>query len=661
MSKPNKLADKCTEIALRQLRESWTFKLPRVQAIRRYRRLYNTEVLPKLRVQFNVPVPVFSGMIDTLQADLNDGLLLKYESQDPADWKAIQKANAAIKQEADSMRPGAKWDEKWMQARLEAIFSGRGILKFTAGSNKDGYYSNLEVVPFEDFFFEPSGGGDLENHMFAGQQNIWRTKHQLLEGVDEGIYDKDQVNKLIEGGAAKTWKMNGVWDGMNDVGNRFRPLGLTNTSHNYVGEDVFHLVEWVMTYEGKRWYIVFEAYTGTWIRFEKNSDVRSSDYLPWISFASHKDIKNFASKSFADDLYPVADAIITMFNQDLTNRQKINLNSRAYDKDMFKDVAKLDEAQYRPDALVPVDTKGGTRRIAEGIYTFTTPAMTGTVDLINWLQTNTGKQMAVTDMQQGGSFSGSKKTPSYVVMAQMQQIEKRIGFMAQPFVTAGQELAQLFFTSLKDYMVQPIAVKLLGETGFEWDLLKRIDLNLKKDFEITVTAKSQANAKASLEKNDRQAALTAVAADPNVNQKARSEYILRDIGGFSEYEVAMLLDNTNQANKESASNLAAAIQEIGLRGKKPMPNYNADLYYLHGLLTFARKMRGTMPKKNFDILMAFIDETSQIVQQNVETGVLPAPVAKPGAPINANNMPLQTNNAPVAGARMTPSGQVKPA
>jgi len=218
---------------------------------------------------------------------------------------------------------------------------------------------------------------------------------------------------------------------------------------------------------------------------------------------------------------------------------------------------------------------------------------------------------------------------------------------------------------LKDYMLEPIAVKLLGETGFEWDLLKRIDLNLKKDFEITVTAKSQANAKASLEKNDRQAALTAVAMDPNVNQKARSEYILRDIGGFSEYETAMLMDNTNQANKESASNLAAAIQEIGLRGKKPLPNYNADLYYLHGLLTFARKMRGTMPQNKFDILMAFIDETSQIVQENVQSGVLPAPVTPAGAPQPGQGGPAPVKggigNAPVAGARMTPSGQVKPA
>ena len=625
MSK-NTLADTCTSIAMRQLRECWTFKLPRVRAVQKYRRLYNVEVLPKLRVQFNVPIPVFSGMIDTLQADLDDGLTLKYESQDPADWKAIQKLNAAIHQEASSMRPGAMWDEKWRDARLEAIFSGRGVLKFTAGNDK-GYYSNLEVVPFEDFFFEPSGGGDLENHLYAGQQNIWRTKQQLLDGVKEGIYDKAQVDSLADAG--KSWKISGIWDGMNDMGNRFRPLGLTNNAYNYVGDDVFHLLEWVMTYQGKRWYIVFEAYTGTWIRFEKLADVCSADYLPWISFASHKDIKNFASKSFCDDLYPVADSIITLINQDLTNRQKRNLNARAYDKDMFKDVAKLDEAQYRPDALVPVDTKNGTRAIGAGIYEFKTPEITGTIDIISWLETKTGEHMAVTDMQQGGVYTGAKRTP--VIMAQMQQIEKRIGFMSQPFVTAGQKLGNLFFCSLKDYMTEEMAVKLYGEKGFEWDVLKRLDLHLKRNFEITVISNSQSNKQSAMEKKDKQGALQMVAQSPNINQKARDEYILKDIGQFTEYEAAILLDNTNTSNKESASLMAAAIQEIGLRGKKPETNYNADLFFVRGLLMWARKMRGSLPDKKFKLLMDYIDEHQKIVQQNVENAQPPV-APTPGTP-----------------------------
>jgi len=40
---------------------------------------------------------------------------------------------------------------------------------------------------------------------------------------------------------------------------------------------------------------------------------------------THEDDENFLSKSYADDLYPSSDAIVAMFNQELTNREKETL------------------------------------------------------------------------------------------------------------------------------------------------------------------------------------------------------------------------------------------------------------------------------------------------------------------------------------------------
>ena len=87
-----------------------------------------------------------------------------------------------------------------------------------------------------------------------------------------------------------------------------------------------------------------------------------------------------------------------MFNQELTNREKKNFNSRAYDKDMFTDIAKLDAAQYRPDTLVPANTMGGTKQIANGIYAFQTAELQGTVDLISWMSSFTGDKMSQNEM-----------------------------------------------------------------------------------------------------------------------------------------------------------------------------------------------------------------------------------------------------------------------
>lgn len=609
----NSLAEEVVGVALRQLQTSWNFKQPRIRRIQNYRRLYNTQVLPKLRQQFNVPLPVFAGMIDTLQADLDDKLLIEYQNTDPADWKAVDKANAALKQEADSARPGAQWEKKFRQYRFEKIITGRGIAKFLAG-NQDGYYSNLEVVPFEDFFFEPKGGGNLENHMFCGQQNIWRTESKLKEGVTEGLYDKAQVDELLSGGGSD-YKMSGLWDAESDVGNRFKPLGLNPDSDNYVGEKGFNLCEWVIEYKGRRWYVLFEPYTGKWIRFEKNSEVNSADLMPFFSSASHEDIKNFASKSFADDLYPIADSVITLFNQDLTNRQKRNLNARAYDRQMFKDVAKLDEAQYRPDALVPADTMNGTRRISEGIYAFNTPEITGTVDLIKWLEQDTGKNLGVTDMQQGAVQPATKKVG--VAFSEMAQVSKRLSFTSKPFKEMGQQLGERFFCSLKDYMKEPLSIQLLGEHGVEWDVLRRIDLDTKRDFEIKISSELQRSSANDADDAKKMKAFQLTAGSPNVNPRVRDEFIFRNIGGFPEHEIALLMDTNVETDKETQAEASAAIQEILIRGKMPKTNYNADLYFVKRLLKFAKDHQDTLPEKKFRLLMQYAQAHQQIVVQNM--------------------------------------------
>lgn len=615
--KDNKLAAEVVNVVLKQLQQSWIFKQPRIKRIRDYRRLYNSQTLPKLRSQFNVPLPIFAGMIDTLQADLDDKLIIEYHEQDPADWKACQKANSALHQVSEGSSPETQWDQKHVEYRFEKIITGRATYAFSAHQDKDGKFeTDLEVVPFEDFFFEPMGGPYLERHLFAGRQNVQRTRWELEEGAKNGYYDADQVRQLVEnGGGGSEWKRTNVWDGLNyDVANHFRPLGLNPEGYNYVGEEVYSLVEWVLEFKGIRWYMLLEPYTGTWVKFCKNSELRSSDRYPFISSASHKDSKNFASKSFADDLYPVADSIITLFNQDLTNRSKRNLNAKAYDRQMFKDVQKLDEAQYRPDALVPVDTMNGTRKIKDGIFAFETPAISGTIDLIDWLSTDTGKNLGVTDMQQGASQPVSKKVG--VMYAEMAQISKRLAFKSKPFLEMGKQLGNLFFTALQDFMKYPMSVEMLGEKGVEWDLLTRRDLLLNKDFKISVTSQMERNNENDFKSSKRQKALELTAQSQNINPKVRDEMILRD-AGFAEHDIALLMDTNADTDKETIAEAAMSIQEIILRNKKPKINWNADRFFVKRILDFAKKHRDTLSDSKFKMLVEYADAHIEIAEENV--------------------------------------------
>jgi len=653
--KENKLANQLADTALRQLTTSYLFKLPRITQIRKYRDLYNGKAQRQLRVRYNVPIPVFAGMIDTLQADLDDAVILKYEEQDPSDWKAAQKANAALQRESQSMRPGAKWNQKFRMARQECIMTGRGILKYLP-SSEDGYSSDLYTTPFEDFYFEPKGGGQLENHLFCGEGNIWKTKKQIVDNANEGIYDSRQVKKLLNMTEGYEYKQASFWDNY-DFANRFQSLNLSAEANNYVGEPVFNLIEWCLTYKGERWYMVIEAFSGIWLRFEKLTDVFSSGLYPWMSFASHEDAKNFATKGFADDLYPVAVAMTDLFNEDLENRKRRTSNARAFDKDMFPNVKQLDEAQMGRDRLVSVDTKGGTRKIADGIYEMKTPEITGTIDMLGYLEQMTGRNVGVTDLQQGGSQSVNKKVG--IAYAELTQVSKRLSFESQNFIEVGQELGIRFFNGLQDYMRQPLAIKLLGETGYQWDQLRRVDLSVKKDFEITVTSQSKENKMNELAKQNKLAVLNSIRntppANPGVNARMIDETTMRDVAGLSETDIALILDPNSHATKETIAETSAAIQDLML-GRKPKMNYNATAYFLQTLLDFVKThQEDPVIKKRYKDFLAYIQAHVRIAGENEDrraqrdVSMAKAAAAAAGAPPAGGGEPTPQPSSPAGG------------
>src|SRR2546421_10462079 len=78
------LADEAVQRCIRIVANCNRFKQPRLDRVQLYRDLYAGKVKKKWRQPFNVVLPVFSGLIDTLQAQFNDDLALEFEEQEPA-------------------------------------------------------------------------------------------------------------------------------------------------------------------------------------------------------------------------------------------------------------------------------------------------------------------------------------------------------------------------------------------------------------------------------------------------------------------------------------------------------------------------------------------------------------------------------------------------
>lgn len=608
------LAEKVMDRATYIVANVRKFKEPRIKKIASYRELYAGNVKKKFRQPFNVVLPVFAGAMDTLMAGFNDDLSLRFEESEPADYISAKKQTALWEQEVSSQAPNAKFALKCRWDRSNAMFSGRGFMTNYAQSIPK-YQNNFEIYELEDAIFQPGGGGHLENHLYAGRENVIRSASQLLRGS----YDQKQVRELLAMCARTDYY---PVDDKETQGylNKFQASGLDVTSSDYVGETMFNLVEIVITVFGTRWYMLFSPWYRKWVRFEKNSVMNSADLFPFVSWATHEDNKNFLSKSYADDMYGIADAVHTLFNQELTNREKRNFNARAFDKDIFPDVAKLDQAQYRPDALVPADTKNGTRKIAEGIYTFETAELRGTIDLINFMNQEAGRDIGVTDLSMGGVQNVSKKAT--VVFAEQQNISKRLLLRSSPYTEAMGEIGKLFVVGLKDHMPAKVALKRLGDEGVGFDPeITRLDLDTYSPLEVKIISSSLEMRNSQLKKEARMKTLNEISLDPNqskfINPRGIVEAKLRDGAEYDDGEIAILMDTKNYGSKEESAYAHSAIQEV-LANKKPELYYGATTLFQEIVYDYARNNKNKISKKQYIVLMDLITAHDEIVKENLE-------------------------------------------
>ena len=608
------LADELTHRARKQLWASSKFKEPRMVKINKAVDLLLGNVEKKLRQQFNIPLPVLSGMFEKLCADLDDPVAIKFKEQTPKDYFAVQKINAAWKVESNSSRTAARWAYKDRISRKQALIYGRGILKyFTEGSP---YKSYLEATDLTYFHFQPTGGGILENHMFCGEEGVLRTKHDIEEGVKQGIYDRENSRMMMERNSSDEYQRQMTLEEQ-DKYKRYRALGLDPQQNDYIGEPMFNLVEWVMQANGERYYILFDPWTKLWLRFEKLTDIYSSGYYPWTSYATHEDDKNFMSTAIVPDiLWPLADSVVTLFNQEMTNRQKRNLNARYFDKDMFKNIEKLDEAQYRPDALVPADSMGGTRKIAEGIYSFETPELKGTIDLINWIDQASQNDAAVsTTLPQ----PGAKGKQNAIVYSEIHQMAKRIDYRSHSYTECWSDLGLRFIQGLKDNLDEPLAIEMLGSDGYMTkDWLAKTDLKLSQDLSVVVTSTKQQNQEDAMRKEQKTTALAGLQPDELalLNPKWRVQVKLKDIGGWDENELQEALDKDNFYSKDMMAWADIAIEKL-LKGKEPDLCYDATSAFAQKIIDFAKKHRNTLKVEKYKMFMDYVQKHVQIITENM--------------------------------------------
>jgi hypothetical protein len=562
---------------------------------------YFNRVKKNIKGKFNVPVPTVPGFVDTWQSEMQRHLVLQFEQQESADYKPAQKTTAlyvAIKNKDDY-----DWDMADTDGKKLACMYGRSIYSYHAQS-KPEYKSNLFPVDPYDFIASPTGGGNLEAHLFVQRDNLFRGKEELKTGVEQGIYDRANVEKLIN--ATKSDKLVENDNLYHSKQNRLVALGLNGITYNYAGQDLYKFIEAGTTWKGKRYYVLFNYETGLWIRCQPLTEVFESNLWWFTSWATHRDTFNFWSKSPCDDMVPLAEMIRILVNQEFDNRNKINYKQRAYDPEIFPNPEKL---EWRPDGLVEANRGLGAKKIADGIYEFQTNEFSGTINLVNWID-NTLKEKTGVNSESQGQSDQDKVGIAYL---NVQQSAKRTALTYESYTKCWQGIGRRFLWGLYEHLRKPMAVKIIGENGEEWDEIARREV--KTDWNIRVEGGNEDIEKDAVKKKQLKEMLDTFQPDELLatSPKWRVKTKLQ-AAGVDDDDIRSAFDLEGDYNKEILSEASQMIQDV-LAGKKVKPNRGATTAFVQKIFDYAYDTE--LDDEDFNKLVALAEYHLPIAEENM--------------------------------------------
>lgn len=642
-------AERMVKIAQQQLQTSIRYKEKRMMEISKNEDLYYGKTKKALKGRWNVPLPLMSGYVDTLLSKIDDPPRVKYGWQDVADMERAQKVQAAWDKESVSVRN--KWSLKDRMEKKLASLSGVGISKTYAFNDETGEYkSAYDVVDYLDFECEPMGGQILDDHLFKGQRNIFKTQNQLVRGANsKSFYNRKQVLRLVmsAGGGRLQKEFQKLFVEKTD---RLRALGFNPDLGSYTGVPIYNMVEWYMEdpENGEKYYLFFEPHTGIWIRGCPLKEVFASNTDPFEAWHTHADPFNFWSKAPADDMRPVAEAMNIIFNQALDARDRKIYHQRIYDPAVFPDPAQL---EWRPDGLIE-STSGISQNqsLGNGIYELKIDGVDeqNTIDLMTFMDQISGTKTGITPSAQGAADKTQQTNGIY--FGNLQQVADRLGLYNKSYSEAWGSKGLKFLWGLREHLTsEGMAVRLIGDKGYNWTTLVKDDTEPSRDFEVTIVGGQAEAAADEILKKTKAAALLAVMASPTLSGRLNPDVTIEESlrnGGWEDGDIKRFLDTQSPGSQLIISQAHQAIQEI-LAGKTPKMNRGATTLFMQEIVDFCDEA-DDLDQDTYLALMDYAKRHMPVVVENMVRE------ARLQAAIGAAKMAAQGGGMPGDGAKALP-------
>lgn len=572
------LADKLVITAGKQLEAGAKLRDARMLIVSDIEDLYfnrlltlTNDTLNNSDARINIPYPILSGQVDTIWSKIDNPPTVTFTINRRK--QIAEKVSQAWKQDASSMR--AAWTRKDRVEKKMAALSGRAISKVYATSVKNKYKSHYEIVDYRNFYCE-GRNGHLEDNMYAGEQNIFKTEEEIKRLADVGVYHPEQVKKLLECVNDDKYKRDvQTYNNNNARGEQF---GFPSTG-TYAGQKIVNLTEHVMDWAGTRCYILFDPISKIWIRAEYQEEIFGICNYHWTSWAYNEEAFIFWSKGAGDDVMPIAEATKLVLNNALENERRRTQPMRIVEAGQFPDPNQI--MDYVPDNVIVTATgKKGE------IVTIETPEVSTSINVATFLTNFIAQQTGINSATQGASENDAKVGIFY---GQLQQESDRIGLVNKAYSESYAEKAYRYFWGLKTNMTQSIAIQMLGKGGYQMKELTREDLIKVDDVDDVITSGGSREEQLDEVKADRQRkTLAEITGDQETSALISPKWKLKSslrLGGFNDDDVEEAMDKENDVNRQLLEEADEAIQDI-LLGETPLKNRGANTSFMQRILDF---------------------------------------------------------------------------
>ncbi len=651
-------AQEAAQRAMKQKDSCEKYRDNRLSRILEMNQAYYGKFRPSPRGRSGIPMPFFAKYVDEVKARVDNSPIVKFHHGKDSQIMLAKKVQGAC--EIHRSPSQGDWNRIDRQGKFMSIFSGVIVYDKFAERNPK-FHDVLEAIAIEDFYFEATGGNNLEDHAFVGKGNIFRSKSDLEALAESGVYDKKMVASLLRDGSSAKYKE--LQRGYINRYEKFKALGLDMSGENYIGEDQYALAQWQMTIGGKRYLLTFDMIQGHPVRFVPLKEVWGSNLYSMVLAQTHEDPHTVLCKSPADDMWPIAEWLRVQANYLIDHATKQIWGQTVYDPNFIEGA----ELEWQRPGQLSIGRAYQGQPLEKGIFQITTPDKTVvTIDMMKYFEDLMASVVGVAPQD-----ATEEQAKVAVMFGNLQKVSAKLGVYNHSYSEAWNKLALRYVWGLKENMDEKMMVKLIGDRGVEWDELAKNELTDAEDMDLEVVGAEVELEMSEARKMKQNKAISDILSNPTLlnefNVRVLGEEIVRT-AGFKEETIRRAMDKQSYGSERIVAHAAMAIELI-LRGKKVDLYRGADISFLEYINDFAVE-NDLKPQDQIAIIQygrahipivvknMALKASTQLAQKGVTPDKLNAPG---GAPAGASPAPAAPGS-PLAppGAQPAPGGAIPP-